>query len=180
MHPSVQEFVEKVLTAADVADRRVLEVGAYDVNGSVRPYVESLSPAEYLGVDAEVGPSVDRVVNCEHLCSEVGTGWDVVISTEMLEHVVDWRTCITQMAEAVAENGLLLLTTRSPGFGYHPFPLDCWRFTIPDMERIVASLGLDPIAIADDPQCAGVFVLARKVGVAGSLEHIDVMAMTGA
>lgn len=163
MHPSVLDFVQRVLTRERVYNAGVLEVGSYDVNGSVRPYLESLRPKRYLGVDAQLGPSVDRAVDCEKLSMQVGRGaWQVVVSTEMLEHVRDWRTCMEQLVEATARGGLLLVTTRSPGFPYHPFPEDHWRFTIDDMSGIVAALGLDLITVEDDPQCEGVFVLACK------------------
>lgn len=165
MHPSVLDFVAKVLTRERVYNAGVLEVGSYDVNGSVRPYLESLRPKRYLGVDAASGPSVDRVVDCEELAAEVGRGaWQIVVSTEMLEHVRDWKTCIEQLAEVTAPGGLLLITTRSPGFPYHPFPEDHWRFTVDDMKQILSALGLETVTVEDDPGigCPGVFALARK------------------
>jgi hypothetical protein len=93
MHPSVPDFAERVLTPHRVAERSALEVGSYDVNGSVRPYVETLKPACYLRVDSQEGLRVDTVVNCEHLTHYVGyASWEVVITTEMLEHVRNWRS----------------------------------------------------------------------------------------
>lgn len=162
MHESVLDFVERMLARRDVAEKRVLEVGSYDVNGSVRPYIESLSPAQYLGVDASAGPRVDQVVDCMQLCAEVGDGWDIVISTEMLEHVRDWQVCVEQLAAAVAPGGLLLVTTRSPGFKYHPYPEDHWRYTPAAMAQILAVLDLDCVKLEDDSQAPGVLVLARK------------------
>lgn len=162
MHASVLDFVERMLTAADVAGKRVLEVGSYDVNGSARPYIESLCPAEYLGVDASSGPRVDRVVDCVHLVDEVGSDWDIVVSTEMLEHVRDWQACVTQLTAAVAPDGLLLVTTRSPGFQYHPYPEDHWRYTTEVMSQILDALNLDCLKLEDDSQAPGVFVLASK------------------
>lgn len=154
-------FVERTLTAEQVAGKRILEVGSYDVNGSVRPFIESLQPARYWGVDASPGPRVDQVVDCMKLVAEVGDGWDLVVSTEMLEHVRDWRTCMYQLAAAMASDGLLLLTTRSPGFKYHPYPEDHWRYTLGTMDQILAALDLVGMGF-DDPQAPGVFVVARK------------------
>lgn len=163
MHPSVIDFVKRVLSAEEVKGADVLEVGSCDVNGSVRPYIERLRPRRYLGVDAEPGPSVDRVVDCEKLTTEVAGLWQIVISTEMLEHVRDWQTCMEQLAEIVKPGGLLLITTRSPGFPYHPFPEDHWRFTCGDMVIIQSELNLKLLEVEDDlPQCPGVLTLARK------------------
>lgn len=166
MHATALEFVERALTAELVAGKRVLEVGSYDVNGSVRPYIESLAPTEYLGVDAQPGPRVDRVVDCEQLANQVGYGaWDVVVTTEMLEHVRDWRACMMQLAYTLKFGGLLLITTRSPGFPYHPFPEDHWRYTNNQMRSILAALDFDALIVEDDPE-PGVFVLARRTPTA--------------
>lgn len=154
-------FCQRVLTAEVIAGNDVLEVGSYDVNGSVRPHIESLQPRRYLGVDASPGPSVDRVVDCERLTDEIAGQWDVVVSTEMLEHVRDWRRCMQQLAAMVKIGGFLVITTRSPGFPYHPFPEDHHRYTHVQMQAIVDALGLQTVAIEDDPE-PGVFVLATK------------------
>lgn len=178
MHPSVLDFVERTLTAEQVKGADVLEVGSYDVNGSVRPYLESLRPRRYLGVDASPGPSVDRIVDCERLTDEVAGQWDVVVSTEMLEHVRDWKTCMSQLWKATKPGGLLLVTTRSPGFPYHPFPEDYWRYTVQDMRVIFDALGLEVIAIEEDHpvNSPGVFAIGRKSSAqpAMSLDYIEV------
>ena len=49
--PAVIRFARAALTESDVRGRSVLEIGALDVNGSVRPVVESLHPASYTGID---------------------------------------------------------------------------------------------------------------------------------
>ena len=163
MHPSVLAFAQHYLTPDHITGARVLEVGAYNVNGSVRPYVETLIPQCYVGVDITEGPGVDVVADCEHLTGAVGGDWDVVICTEMLEHVQNWRTCMRELVAALAPCGYLLLTTRSPGFPYHGFPGDYWRFTRTDMRAIIDGLGLDVISIQDDaPESPGVLVFARK------------------
>jgi SAM-dependent methyltransferase len=162
-HASVLRWFPKALTTADVADRRVLEVGSYDVNGSVRPLVEALGPASYIGVDQTAGPRVDEVVDCTGLVGRFGRdAFDVVVSTEMLEHAREWRGCLWAMAEVLAPGGLLILTTRSPGFPFHPFPEDCWRFTRLVMAEALTSAGFGPYEVCDDPEAPGVFVRARR------------------
>jgi hypothetical protein len=176
MHPAVEDFVKRSLTAESVCGANILEVGSYDVNGSVRPYLESLKPEKYIGVDMQSGPGVDMVVDCERLVKHMGGDvWDIVVSTEMLEHVDNWRICVRQMVWAVAPGGWWCVTTRSPGFPYHPFPVDNWRFTRNNMEQIIEALRMEAVVIEDDPQAPGVFMLARKphrLYVPGSLEHI--------
>jgi Methyltransferase domain len=162
MHDTVMQFVKRVITAEHVAGKSVLEVGSCDVNGSVRPHIETLGPSIYLGVDAQPGPRVDMVLNCEHLSERLEPGsWELVISTEMLEHVLNWRTCMEQITAMIAPGGHLLLTTRSPGFPYHGFPDDHWRYTRTQMLAIMDALYLQVLVFEDDPQ-PGVMLLARR------------------
>lgn len=163
MHDSVRSWIYVALTANDIQDRRVLEVGSGDVNGTIRPIVARHEPAEYLGVDMAPGRGVDRVVDCTRLVDEFGAGsWDVVVTTEMLEHVSDWRASIRNLIQVVKPGGLLVITTRSPGFPYHPFPEDHWRYTKGSFERILSNARLEQLIVVDDPEPPGVFVKARK------------------
>ena len=154
-------FGERSLGPALVADHDVLEVGALDVNGSLRPWVESLRPARYVGVDLTEGPGVDQVVDAADLVSHFGReSFDLVITTEMVEHTRDWRTVVSNLKGVLRPGGHLLLTTRSPGFAYHAWPYDFWRYEPADMRQIFGDLEL--LSVEPDPQAAGVFVLARR------------------
>lgn len=141
----------------------MLEVGSLDVNGSVRPYVLNLEPASYLGTDMRPGLGVDQIVRAEDLIKEFGPrNFHVVICTEMLEHAESWRTCLANMLEVLKPRGLLVLTTRGPGFPLHGFPEDHWRFTVEDFKRILAAAGMETLSVRHDYQQPGVFVKARR------------------
>ena len=161
------DFVASVLTAGDVAGRKVLEVGSLDVNGTVRPVVEALGPASYVGVDLEHGPGVDEVLPAEDLLDRFGPGaFDVVISTELLEHVRDWRRVVRNLKLVARPGGLVVVTTRSRGFPLHGYPWDHRRYEPEDMAVIFADcpgvrVGQD---LATDP---GVFVAARRPATEG-------------
>ncbi|MGH7721497.1 MAG: class I SAM-dependent methyltransferase [Candidatus Dormibacteria bacterium] len=149
------------LTAAMVRDKRVLEVGSRDVNGSPRPQLASLQPAAYVGVDLSEGPGVDLICSASELVERLGAAsFDVVISTEMLEHCADWQLAVQQMSAVLRPGGWLLVTTRSPGFFRHEHPDDHWRFRIEDFERIFA--GWEEPRIESDAQAPGVFFLGRR------------------
>lgn len=163
MHDSVMHWVRGVITAGDVTGKNVVEAGAYDVNGSVRPFIMSMPPAVYIGTDMRPGPGVDRVVDAADLASTLGHGFaDLVVTTEMLEHVRDWRTAMDGLVSVLAENGVLVITTRGPGFPLHDYPEDHWRYTTEDMRMILAATGLEIEDLRPDPQVPGVFCRARK------------------
>lgn len=158
------DFGRRQLTAADVAGRRVLEVGSRVVQSpdlTLRHHLESLRPASLLGVDREPGPGVDRVLDAGDLVAALGAeSFDVVVCTELVEHVRDWRRVFHNLKAVLRRGGVLLLTTRSPGFPYHAFPHDYWRFTPDDLRAILADMRLE--AIERDPSSPGVLVKARK------------------
>jgi len=158
---SVTGFAERALARADVEGKAVLEVGSRDVNGSVRPYIETLSPKSYVGVDIEAGPRVDQVVDAARLIETFGAGsFDIVVTTEMLEHVRDWRTVMANLKGVLRPGGLLLITTRSIGFRYHAYPHDYWRYEAADMRTILSDFDL--LILESDAAEPGIFVLARK------------------
>lgn len=160
MGPVVLEFGMRALGPADVENKRVLEVGSYDVNGSLRPYVESLRPSSYLGVDIQPGPRVDEICNVYDLETRFGANaFDVVICTESLEHMEDWRRAISNMKRVLKPNGKLLLTTVGKGFPYHAHPEDYWRFEPDDMRHIFSDMQIDRLETAP---VASVFILATK------------------
>jgi SAM-dependent methyltransferase len=155
-------FIQAQASREIVADKAVLEVGARDVNGSVRPIVETLKPASYLGVDILPGPGVDEICDVGDLTDAFGEdAFDLVISTEMVEHVRDWREAFEQMKRVLRPGGTLLVTTRSLGFGKHGFPYDFWRYEPEDMEVIFGDFS-DVRVERDEPQQPGVFAAARK------------------
>lgn len=102
-HMSVLEFFIENAEPEEFSGARVLEVGSRYVNGSVRPLIERFfRPKEYVGVDIEPGKFVDLILPVEKLIDHFGReSFDVVIATELLEHVMDWRLAVNNI-----ENGI--------------------------------------------------------------------------
>lgn len=166
-------FATRVITPPDVEGRHVLEVGSYDVNGTLRATIEQFRPASYVGVDLTDGPGVDEVCRAESLLSRFGPGtFDLVVSTEMLEHVRDWRAVVANLKGMLAEDGILVLTTRSPGFPFHGYPVDFWRFSLADMRRIFGDMDIEALE-PDTPGSPGVFIRARR-RAAGETDLTDI------
>lgn len=161
MHDSVMIFGVEVLTRSVIHGKSVLEVGSMNVNGSLRPHVLSLGPSSYIGVDFMAGSGVDVVCDASHLEKRFGkASFDVVISTEMLEHAEDWRRAILAMKSVLRVGGSLLLTARGPGFPLHGYPHDWHRFTVLDFRRMFSDFEI--CVLKEDPQHPGVLLLARK------------------
>jgi SAM-dependent methyltransferase len=159
---AVIEFFVESVEKEEFEGKRVLEVGSKYVNGSVRPLIERfLRPGEYVGVDVEPGKFVDVVLPAERLVEHFGPeSFDVVIATELLEHVQDWRLAVNNMKAVLRRGGYIYITTRSYGFPFHAYPYDFWRYEIKDMEDIFSDFEI--IRLARDHEAPGVFMKARK------------------
>jgi len=89
----------------------VLDVGSLDVNGTNR-YL--FSGGLYVGIDVIPGPGVDIVSLC-HDFTVVDNLFDVIISTNALEHDMFWYKSIPHMVSQLRHGGLLLF---SCGYAY--------------------------------------------------------------
>jgi len=149
------------LDVSEVKGKRVIEIGSLDVNGSLRPIILDWQPSEYIGVDISKGKGVDVICNAENLEKMFGReSFDVVISTEMLEHVKNWRKVISNIKKICKPNGIILITTVSYGFPYHGYPYDYWRYEVSDMKNIFADCIIQKLEASRDVKA--VFIKAKK------------------
>lgn len=161
MLPSVLEFARGQLRRDEIEGCFVMEVGAQNINGSVRSIIEAFWPRQYIGVDIAPGPGVDEVCNAEDLVMRFGhERIDLLVSTELIEHVRKWKLVISNFKQVLRPGGTLLVTTRSHGFHFHGYPFDFWRYEASDMRSIFADFEIQSIEV--DPGAPGVFVKAKK------------------
>lgn len=163
MHPSVMGYVIDTLDTLDMGSvHAVLEVGSYDENGSVRRLFGDCS---YMGVDERPGPGVDRVAS-GNLLPFPDCTFDVVVSTEALEHDrFPWRT-VAEMTRVAHPGGTVIVTCRGFDergcYGWHPSPEDYWRFSVKGLAEMADADGLEVLDVRSDPTDPGVFLCARK------------------
>jgi predicted SAM-dependent methyltransferase len=149
------------LTRQEIEGKKIIEIGSYDVNGSLRSIIESSNPAKYIGVDIEKGPGVDVVCDAGDVVKKFGKeSFDIVIATELLEHVKDWRKVVSNIKSICKPRGIILITTRSLGFAYHAYPHDFWRYEIGDMNNIFSDYSIK--GLETDKSAPGVFMKASK------------------
>lgn len=115
-HVAQREFCESVKQKFPeyFKNKDVIDFGSLDINGCNRPLFEDCN---YIGVDIGPGPNVDVVCIChEYMGYEE---FDVVCSTEMLEHDQFWSASLARMFHLLKPNGLIFLTWKGPGSGEH-------------------------------------------------------------
>ena len=148
MHKSVMEFFTRERDAHELDDPEnvILEIGSYDVNGTVR----ELFPENkhYAGIDIVPGPTVDLLCNAHDIPLE-DASLDVILCAEMLEHDSSPQLTFKEIGRLLKPGGTLVISARAVDFPFH-CPPDYWRFTHEDFEALFFLAGLDVVVIEDD------------------------------
>jgi SAM-dependent methyltransferase len=121
---------------------------ALDVGCGNQPFRNSLQQLGYRYVGLDVEQNADGTVDViapidgalPASLSE-GSGFDLVLCTEVLEHVADWQLAFRNLAMLLAPGGTLLVT--SPFFyPLHEQPIDYWRATPYVWPHLASNVGL--------------------------------------
>lgn len=156
MHGSVLNWMKNQIDENHLQKASVLEIGSLNVNGSIRDSFEG----PYVGIDQTAGKDVDVVTTLADYKTK--KKFDVILSLEMLEHDrFPWES-VKLMKSFLADDGILFLTTRGIGFGFHEYPIDCTRWTVDGITALFEWAGWTDIEVREDPDMPGVFVKARK------------------
>lgn len=163
MNGSVMAWVQSIVSAHGAAGARVLEIGSYDVNGSVKPIFVTAGTATYVGVDVVAGPGVDVIAPAKSLPFD-DASFDTIVSTEMLEHDATFWLSLAEMKRVLRPAGHLLLTARGNGFPYHGSGhfKDIYRFMPDSVPFIVQLAGCELVGFAQDPEGPGLFIHGRR------------------
>jgi SAM-dependent methyltransferase len=95
--------------------QRVLDVGALDLNGNNKILFEGCA---YTGIDIGEGPNVD-VVSVAHEYPAPSESFDVIISTECLEHDRHYPETLRNIVRMLRPGGLFLFTCATTGRSEH-------------------------------------------------------------
>ena len=104
---------------------RVLDVGALDINGSLRQFAPSTMT--YIGVDMVAGKGVDTVLDDPHRLPFDDASFDAVVSTSCYEHDPAFWLSFNEAIRVLRPSGFLYMNAPSNGH-VHRHPTDCSRF----------------------------------------------------
>lgn len=115
-HKEQQDFFKSVKEKFPdrFKDVSVIDCGSLDINGSLRDFFEN---PDYLGVDIAHGRGVDLVSRIHEL--NLNKKFDVVVSSEMLEHDEYWRESLAKMYDLCKKGGLIVISAAGEGRPEH-------------------------------------------------------------
>lgn len=129
----LKQHIDEVLSKyanSSSSHRRVLDIGC-----GRQPFRKKLESLGYTYVSADVHQNPEKTVDiiCEidrSLPPELTEhgGFEFILCTEVMEHVVDWDTSFSNFAKLLAPGGRLFITCPHV-YQLHEVPYDFWRPT---------------------------------------------------
>jgi 2-polyprenyl-3-methyl-5-hydroxy-6-metoxy-1,4-benzoquinol methylase len=167
-------FVQNVIAESfphRLADSvRVLDVGCG--NGSELALPLARLGFQVTGIDIH-GPSIEHakqlgagITNLSYVCGRVkeldSPPYDVVILSEVLEHLSEPRLLLSAAIEHLNKNGIIIVTVPN---GYGEFEIDSWLFRTLRLQRVVDALARNNnqvIAATDNHESGHVQFFTRR------------------
>jgi len=117
-HPEQLAFFQAVVdrNPSLIPTAEIIEIGSYDVNGSVRDIFKGAK--SYVGVDLTAGPGVD-IVGFGHEIDHPDGSYDLSLSGECFEHDPHWKVTFENMVRMTRPGGLVVFTCASHGRPEH-------------------------------------------------------------
>lgn len=141
----VQHVIEESFPDCAVDSLRVLDVGCG--NGSELALPLARLGFQVTGIDIHA-PSIEHarqlgsdVANLSYVCGRVeelkSPPYDVVILSEVLEHLTEPRILLSAALGHLKQNGLIVVTVPN---GYGEFEIDSWLFRMFRLQRVVDAI----------------------------------------
>lgn len=145
----LREVIRDLITEADLRSGAT----AVDYGCADSPYKNELpTGVHYVAADLPGNPVAD-IELVGGMLPLAADSCDLVLSTQVLEHVEDPTSYLAECHRVLKDGGSLVLSTHGVMY-YHRDPEDYWRWTQPGLERTLAASGFVVV------QTRGVLALA--------------------
>ncbi|WP_169739229.1 class I SAM-dependent methyltransferase [Dyadobacter crusticola] len=141
LRQAIEEVIEKYVASSPV--RLVLA----DYGCGNKPYESLIAPfvEKYIGIDLPENKIADIHIKPEGTITLDEQSLDVVLSTQVLEHVVNPALYLTEAHRVLKDDGQLILSTHGYWM-FHPDPTDLWRWTSTGLRKVVEDAGFEVVS----------------------------------
>jgi SAM-dependent methyltransferase len=123
-------------------DGKVLDYGCAE-----SPYRRFFPPGvDYIAADLPGNPDATTAINDDGTVPVPDASVHAVVSTQVLEHVIDPELYLSECCRVLRPGGRLLLSTHGV-MVYHPDPDDYWRWTCAGLRHAVDRAGLSLVRL---------------------------------
>lgn len=135
------EFVVKHFLAANPEKLVLADFGCGN-----KPYEPVVAPyvAKYIGIDLPENQAADIHISPSGKIELNESSLDVVLSTQVLEHVENPIHYLQEANRVLKTDGQLILSTHGYWM-FHPDPTDFWRWTSTGLKKIVTEAGFEVV-----------------------------------
>tara|TARA_B100000768_G_scaffold180850_1_gene201916 strand:+ start:1829 stop:2563 length:735 start_codon:yes stop_codon:yes gene_type:complete len=144
-----------------------------DVGCGLRPYESCFPTGSYVGVDIEqsgrsIGMKLPDYFYDGQVFPFADSSFDGVISTQVLEHVPNARSILTEMNRVINHGGLLIISLPFV-WPEHEEPYDFCRFTSFGITELLKSSGFEIESIVKDTGAVEVMAVTLNVYIMSNL-----------
>lgn len=140
----IRAYIER---HADKLGDDVLEIGSRMTNPQCWWIVNrDLARGQWLGVDMQPGPGVDRVIDIHEPPPEWAGRFSGILCSEVLEHVARPWLALPQLRAMIRPGGWIVITTLT-SFPIHGFPDDYYRYTASGLRLLMADAGFSNVQV---------------------------------
>ena len=122
---------------ATVSSASILEIGSYNVNGTLKDFQPKGS--KWVGADIESGPGVDLVIANTAALPFEDSSFDYVVASSVFEHDPTFWSTFSEMVRVLKNGGSIYINSPSNGM-IHRYPIDVFRF-YPDAGKALEKWG---------------------------------------
>ncbi|MCC7371778.1 MAG: class I SAM-dependent methyltransferase [Chloroflexi bacterium] len=163
-----------VLTLSAAAARCLEPTATYrilDIGSGRKPYFPIFEPyaREYIGVDPGDGLGPDVRGAAEHLPFADASA-DVIVSTQVLEHVDNPDATVAEWRRVLRPGGLVIASTHGM-YLYHPIPSDHWRWTHTGLRKLFERNGLRVQSLEACERTLSVLVMLLGIHASTFADH---------
>jgi SAM-dependent methyltransferase len=138
----LEKAVRDLAVPAAPAGSRVLDYGCAE-----RPYRHLFGTGvDYTGADLDGNAAADLQLNDDGTVPLAGAQFDLILSTQVLEHVADPNLYVSECHRLLKPGGALVVTTHGI-MHYHPDPEDYWRWTSAGLKSLLTQAGMSGIEL---------------------------------
>lgn len=130
----LRKAIEIVVTNNVRANSKLLDYGAGDA-----PYEPLFDKKVSVYIKADLNHSEVKI-SCEGKLPLESDSFNVVLSSQVLEHVPDVSLYLSECNRILEQNGTLILSTHGYWM-YHPHPGDYWRWTKAGLKKVIEEHG---------------------------------------
>jgi SAM-dependent methyltransferase len=145
----LKELKREVEVAANVflANKKREKLILADFGCGNKPYEEVFTPLidKYIGLDIELNDYASVLIKEDGTIDLQDESVDVVLSTQVLEHVPDPNLYLKESFRILRKGGILILSTHGYWM-YHPDPTDFWRWTSMGLKKVVSNQGFEIVS----------------------------------